>query len=175
MLLPAGWLRAPREIFIFSRDGVDPPFVWLLWLLACCFGFRLENASETGSRFVENPHKLGRRRQEEPEELGLKDLLGWKVGEHFDLFGIQEGVVQNARLDWRPLEFRHKRLENLGRGANVIFARDHRILSADGAVQFRQPEGFDGAFDKGIPNDVYLRVNTSRRAQFLKCLTCMPV
>ena len=98
MLLPAAWLRVLREIFVFSRDGVDPPFIWLLWLSACCFGFRLENASEAGARFVENPHKFGRRRQEKPEEFGLQDLLGWKVGERFDLFGIQEGVVENARL-----------------------------------------------------------------------------
>ena len=72
-------------------------------------------------------------------------------------------------FDRRPLEFRHEGLENLGRGANVIFARDHRSLAGEGAVQLRQPEGFNGAFDEGILDDVYLRVDTSEaRAQFLE-------
>jgi hypothetical protein len=42
-------------------------------------------------------------------------------------------------------------------------------LAIENAVQLRQPQGFDGAFDEGILNDVDLGVDTSEaRAQFLK-------
>ena len=138
MLLPAARLQTPREIYVFRNGPIAVHL--LLWLLACRFGFRLENAGKAGSRFVEDPHKLGRGRKEQTKEFGLQDLFGRKIGKHLDLFGIQHGVVEDSRLDRRPLEFRDKRFENFGRGADVIRAGDHGGLAIESAVQLREPQ-----------------------------------
>ena len=81
MLLPAARLRTPREIFSWQRKARTAVLLAVCGLqLACCFGFGLENTGEAGSRFVENADKLGGRRQEEPEEPGLQNFPGRKIG-----------------------------------------------------------------------------------------------
>ena len=57
----------------FRRNGPIAVHL-LLWLLACCFGFRLENARQAG-RLVEDPHELGCRSKEQAKEVGLQDLF----------------------------------------------------------------------------------------------------
>ena len=130
---------APRSLRAFEADSRQPdkePVVFccprcgfrrrgkfiLGFLSTCRLDFRLEDAGKAGSRFVEDPDKLGCRRQQQTKEFSLQDILGGKIGKRLDLFDAEDGVVENSSLEGWTLEFRNEGLEDFGRRANVAFA-----------------------------------------------------
>ena len=117
-----------------GEEKADAFFASLWFAISLCFRFRLQNTGQPGSRLVEHTDELGGWRQQESQEPGLENIPGRKIGQGIDLDGTQDGIVKNARLDWRPFEFRHEGFEDFRRRTNVILACDHSSLTRESAV-----------------------------------------
>ena len=119
---------------------------------AVFFGLGLEEARERRGGFVEHADELARGCIENAEERGEEHVPRWKIGDGSDLFGGDDGPIDDADLEGRHLELRSEGFEHLCGGGDIAISDDDRRLALE-FTEFRQAGAGGGTLEEGVFDD----------------------